>query len=238
MNSYLLLGIYILLVVSLAVLVFFYAEAYGSTGILLSNTCLTMIKNNLTTNCPTYEEILTLFPDSLNTKIAGEFAYENGYYHRAVSRYGDSFNYYRYSDLDGNYVDPPQSLAARIRTITIAPNDFIYKSLDRKITNTSITVGQNRYMDGCSHAILSANDWWWSLGDTISFMNHNCDPAFTNFNDTKTIYWDAVKHDITTSYKWKLDNWFKKAIDECGTKICLYEKNQAKQPGRAGILEE
>jgi len=33
-------------------------------GIVLSQSCLTMVKNNMTTNCPTYEQLEALFPDT------------------------------------------------------------------------------------------------------------------------------------------------------------------------------
>jgi hypothetical protein len=229
------LGIPILLLLLAVMPYTLYAEA--TTGIILGNTCITLIKYNLSTTCPTYEEILALFPDSLNTKIAGEFAYRDGYYHRQPGQYGDSFDYYRFTNLDGNYIDPPSSLARRIPTITIMPGDFIYKQKGTVLTDTSYTVGYGRYMEGCSSAIISADEWFWLLGDTVNWMQNGCKPQYTNFNATKTIRWQAVQHDITLSYKYKLDNWFKQAIKECGTKVCIYEKNQAAQPGRAGVKE-
>ena len=67
-------------------------------GITLSKTCQSMIKNNFTTNCPTYEEILTLFPDTTNQQVSGEFQYIDGIYQRGPTDFKNHFNFYTYSD--------------------------------------------------------------------------------------------------------------------------------------------
>src|SRR3990172_7744127 len=68
------------------------AEFYG---ISYDNTCKTMLKNNLTTTCPTYEDIITLFPDTSNKFVSGDFGYYNGLYQRLPTKLHNSFEYYR-----------------------------------------------------------------------------------------------------------------------------------------------
>src|SRR3990172_6828162 len=96
-----------------------YAENFGIT---LDNTCKTMIRNNISSNCPTYEDIITLFPDTSNQDVSGKFAYYNGVYQRGPEKLFDSFEYYRFWDRPILFVDPPMETSIRIKLITIRAN--------------------------------------------------------------------------------------------------------------------
>src|SRR3972149_5451488 len=64
-------------------------------GIGYDNTCKTLIKNNISSNCPSYEDIITLFPDTSNQDVSGKFSYYNGIYQRGPAKLLNSFEYYR-----------------------------------------------------------------------------------------------------------------------------------------------
>lgn len=205
-----------------------WAEQYG---IILDRTCIQLIKNNMSTICPTYEEIITLFPDTSNQYLSGYFGYDDGYFHRLSSPFGDNIHYYRFDAAERLYIDPPASLIPRLKIITITSHDFTYKIPNQIITNSSYMIGQSRYIDdSCGYAILQADNWITMTGDTIYTMSKSCANGASNFDDTKMIQWEGITHDITTSYKYRLDQWYKNSINKCGTKICLYENNQAAPP--------
>src|SRR3990167_8389804 len=91
-------------------------------GISYDNTCKTMIKNNVTSNCPTYEDIITLFPDTSNQDVSGKFGYYNGIYQRGPTKFHDSFEYYRFGDRPILFVDPPVETKSRVKLIEIKAN--------------------------------------------------------------------------------------------------------------------
>jgi len=106
-------------------------------GIQLSRTCLQLEKNNLTSNCPTYNDLTQL--DNTLPEISGNFTYSEGYWHRQQSNYKDHCNYYldKYPVLV--IVDPDGCWEryTGIRMITIqaiSPEKMIFKlKLDRAI---------------------------------------------------------------------------------------------------------
>jgi len=194
-----------------------------SIGVQLSQTCVSMIKANLETNCPTYEEIILLFPDTSDQRVSGQFVYED-YYKRAESPIKNEFRFYEYDKESRVFVDPAADIASRVKLIIIESRIDEYKLPNQVITEGSIDVGHQRYVNpGCYEAHLSATDWQFLLGDTMLYMKHDCDPSKTNFNSVKTKTWERVVHDIKTSYKYFLDNWYKAAIEKCGKRVCFYE---------------
>lgn len=210
-----------------------------SFGIVLSQTCRTMIQNNVTTDCPTYEELITLFPDTSNQRIIGEFGYKDGMYQRLSSQYKNSAGFYQLSsEINQNlmFIDPPAKLFPKLNLITISPSLDEYLLRNQGADNTydkidhTMTLGTGRYVESCRTASIDGNDWLFLVGDTIQYLKNECDPSSTNFNSTTTIQLYKIKHDITSSYKYKLDNWFKESIDRCGQKICFYGKNQTSPP--------
>lgn len=193
-------------------------------GVQLSKTCVVMIKNNLTTNCPTYEEILFLFPDTSDQRISGRFVFEGGYLHRAASDFENPIGFYRYQEDNHFWVNPPADISERIKLITIESRLDEYKIGNQVITNSSVQVGYKRWVsDDCRSVTLAATDWQVLLGDTVRYVGSDCHPEFTSFDSVKTKTWERVVHDITTSYKYQLDNWYRQAIEKCGQRICFYE---------------
>jgi len=206
----------------------------GSYGIVLSQGCRTNLKNNLTTTCPTYQEIMLLFPDTSEKKIIGDFGFKDGMYQRLHSNYKNPEGYYNsVSELskDLMIIDPPAKLWNRLNLIEIRPNLDDFRIRERGLDKSynaiehSLTLGFGRYVDSCRLAYVDSENWIFMVGDSINLINNKCDPAFTQFNGTKTTYFQKAVHDITTSYKYKLEQWIKQAVERCSTKNCNYEED-------------
>ena len=197
--------------------------SFSDQGIILSNSCKTMLKNNITTNCPTYEQILSVFPDTSNRRMSGDFNYIDGILQRAEPQYENHYDQYRYDTLNLMWIDPPGDVLDKISLITIAPDDFTYKIKGQVMTNNTLLVGDSRYINTkCHDATISAKLWLFLLGDTIQLMNHNCDRNYTNFDEVKKRIYEKTEHDITTSYKYKLDKWIKETKIRCKQKCFEY----------------
>lgn len=207
-----------------------YAENFG---IILDNTCITLLKNNVTTDCPTYEDIITLFPDTSDRKITGDFGYNHGLYQRLPTRLHDSFGYYQYRDSVVLFIDPPSEYRTHLNMIEIKANLQEYllpKHGSYNAANHSLTMGYGRFVDSCRTAYIDSGQWTYLVGDSINYLNQNCAEDSTTFVSKITTQLTKVKHDITTSYKYKLEAWQKQSLERCGSKICIYDKNQTAPP--------
>lgn len=210
--------------------------SYGlsSYGIVLDQSCLVLLKNNLTSDCPTYEEVNTVFPDTSNRYIIGEFGYKDGIYQRLPSKFSNSAGYYRYGNDNLIFIDPPAALYSSLNMITIRANldSYLIRGANPSYnpTDHSMTLGVGRYVESCHDAYLDSSNWLFLLGDTFQYMKNNCNKAFTNYNSTHTTYLDKVTHDIRTSYKYKLEQWTKESIERCGQTVCIYGKDQPSPP--------
>ena len=194
-----------------------YADMTDSFGIQLSQSCMTMIKNNITSACPTYEEILAIFPDTSNQLASGSFGYsDNGVYERQPSMMKKHYEFYRYDDTKRMWVDPPSDVLFRMRIITIEPSLTQYKTTQTTIDKQVLEIGHGRWNDlQCKGITMGAPDWIFLLGDTIQYFDHDCEPGYTNFDSTKDLYFKGQDYDLTTSYKYKLDRFIKDAKERC-----------------------
>ena len=203
-------------------------------GISLDQTCLTMLKNNVSSDCPTYEDIITLFPDTSNQKISGEFGYYDGLYQRGNEKLAHSFEYYRFASDTVLFIDPPSETATRIKLIQIKSslNEYLLRGEIKSYNaaNHTLTVGHGRYVDSCRVAYVDASQWSYLVGDTINYLSKGCADDSTTFNSKTTTQLLKVKHDITTSYKYKLEAWQRESLLKCGTKLCIYDKDQSAPP--------
>lgn len=180
-------------------------------GISLSNTCAVLLKNNITTTCPTYATLLALNLDA-SDKRSGVFSFHDGYYHRGNPMLRNDYKLY---DLSDNIIiiDPSTSMSKYIRTITITPNlDTYLLPNDMEKTNNTRIIHMNRYVEACSRAVISADNWLETLSDTIGYMQNGCTGVLKdttgNVTDAKTTT------DISTSAKWKHDKWVKEAKEK------------------------
>lgn len=203
-------------------------------GIYYDNTCKTMLRNNVTTVCPSYEDIITLFPDTSIQDVSGHFAYSDGLYQRQPTKWTNSIEYYRFSESPILFIDPPTKTKTLIKLIEIKANldEYLIRGANpsyNKIDHT-MTMGVGRFVDNCKVAYVDAKQWAEWIGDSMWYMNNGCKPEFTKMNSTKTTQLYKTEHDITTSYKYKLEAWQKEMINRCGHKVCIYESGQPTPP--------
>ena len=216
-------------------------------GITLSANCIKMLKNNITTSCPTYEELYYL--DSSIQNISGEFSFKDGFFQRLKPNMINSWNWY---DFDNNlriFVDPPSGMENKIKMIEIRPNFNTYiingekyqpqKYEDKNIEVTShtnktktITVKvetqkqgrilfHDRYVDDyCKNAMINSDKWLELLDDTIQHMRNNCDEGSTVFNNMEFIPATKTEFNMMESPSWQALQWFEEAQKKC-KELCL-----------------
>lgn len=191
-------------------------------GIMTSKKCQIMIKNNLTSDCPTTEQILELFPDTSPRHHVGDFKIINNIVQREpmISNIDNCWHYVSalaWTQSKTLWIDPPGCIIPFIKMITIESNfhEYPIDGVTSQVTNNTIIMGNERYVNlGCTESIINAADWPLLAGDTLQYMNHGCDPAFTNFDHIKKFYFEKSNQDISTSNKYKLDEFFKSAKEK------------------------
>jgi len=214
-------------------------------GVSLSKSCETMIKNNFTTNCPSYKQLVQL--DSSDTDISGKFTTDDdGFFHRGPELVLDSYKFYWNDEQIRIFVDPPGSMVDRIKMIEIRPNFDTYTipgdmvvpdKYELAISNKTETLGNltrvvnyefrnqtetygtviyhDRYIDKCKDAVINANNWKFLIGDTIHLMRNNCDRDFTAFEEREVTIPEKSVIDITTSPNWIYQQWLKHTEEFC-----------------------
>lgn len=164
-------------------------------GIELSRTCIAMAKTGIST-CPTYEDLIDL--DKSITSISGVFSMKDGWLHREVSNYKDSYKAYQFDDTIRIIVDPPHNEATRMKMITIVSNfnEFADRAFATKIIDNQRTLGKERIItDNCYNATISADNWKMLLPDTIFTFRNGCQEAEIS---------DFIKYDMP---KTEIDIW-------------------------------
>lgn len=196
-----------------------YPDNTKTVSIQLSQSCIAMIKANITTTCPSYEQLYLLgLDDSLPG--TGDFGYnKEGYFERGPSQYHDVHELYRFYD-NHVIVDPPAGVATRSNLIVIAPDIPPYVPLGEyeKVDHKRV-LEKDRYVDPqCEYATITSKNWSDLLADTIYYLRNDC--THTVF-DTRMIIEDHISSmDFTTSQKYKHDKWVAESIENCKTQLC------------------
>src|SRR3990167_6063061 len=140
-------------------------------GIALDRTCIALIKAEMKTDCPTYEELLLIYPDTSNKRVSGDFVFKDNILQRENQNYQNHFNTYVFETTPITWIDPPGDIRDKIRMIIISPSLPIYKtSGSMHKTDNTLVFGKDRYVDSrCYNAIISAEKWLMLLGDTIMY---------------------------------------------------------------------
>ena len=217
---------YLILLSIVALAILFIPQTDAATpqyGIALSRTCLSMISNGISSDCPTYQEINTLFPDTTNPDIAGKFKIIDGLYQRDTPPVKNPWRFYYYSIEPVLWVDPPSDARSRLIMITIESSLPEYKTGDesKKMDDYSISFQKDRWVDDkCHEAKVTAKTWVYLTGDTLNYLKHSCDKAFTSFDGTVKMEFLKSYQDISTSYKYKHDLWIKENLIKCKIKGC------------------
>jgi len=197
-------------------------------GVILSENCKTMIKNNWTTTCPTYEEINNVFPDTSNF-MSGKLKIIDGIFQRDTPLIEKHFNYYYNYDDNVFWVDPPLNTQNRIKVIEIKSNKLEYKIFDtitnqssRKITDDMTQyLGQFRYTDSlCKNSYIDSSHWKFLINDTKNFMLNNCNTNSTSLNIIKETILPKTEIIISDSPNWQYQQWLKESQKLCKT-LCF-----------------
>ncbi len=188
-------------------------SVHDHIGISISGVCMG------SDTCPTYEDILAVFPDTSNQNWSGDFKYIDGIYQRdhQINQY--HFEYYKSNNqYDVVWIDPPADIRKQIKMINIEVDLPAYKVLDSdKMIDGKVTWGHTRYVDtGCREATIEAYSWIYLTGDTMRYMQNNCDEEYTNFNSIL----DWKVHTKPTFWQ-QLQSMFAEALNLCGFKLCL-----------------
>ncbi len=177
-------------------------------GFSIDNTCKAFIKNNLTSNCPTFELLDSFYPGSPCDYID----------HSCIDYYKQvgGFHY---------LIDPPASVADRIKMIEIRYNfkefhiqgDGGYDDI-----NHTINYQVGRYLDGCKIAYIGSGDWLRYVGDTVYLLANNCDINYTYLGGFRSEPINQTEFDITDFKQWKLEQWIKESLERCKEKCFEY----------------
>lgn len=194
-----------------------YPRDNNVVSIQLSNTCITMLSNNITTTCPTYWELMYL---GLDTSLpgTGEFYYDdNEFYKRGASPYKkDVHELYIYDDYH-ILVDPPNEIASRSKLIIISPTLPVFVPLGgyEKVNNER-TLQKDRYVKECLTATITSENWQLLIADTINYMRTGCGQTVYADQFVERDYISSM--DRTTSQKFKYDTWLEEAKKKCKIK--------------------
>ncbi len=174
---------------------------FNIIGITLDNTCKIFIKNNFTSNCPTFELLNSFYPGSPCVTVA----------YSCISYYNQTGGFHY-------LIDPPSQVAERIKMIEIrySFNEFHIQGVggyDNE--NHTINYQVGRYLDGCKTAYIGADNWLRYTGDSIYLLLNGCDPAFTYLGGVRSVSINQTVHNIADSYKWQLDKWIKESREKC-----------------------
>lgn len=175
----------------------------------LSRTCLAQVKANLTTKCPTYQELEKF--DTTNKKISGKFEFDDfGFYHRGKPLYKN----YQLSYTPAKFplvvcVDCSDQIFRNSKTIFVEAFDYVFKNnKDNVIKNFTRYEYSSRSVKDCHEAMIAYSPFL--LNDTINFLNSGC--TKTEFNDTKSIYMTPKPIGDRMQYKeYQYQKWLKDA---------------------------
>ena len=169
-----------------------------------------------TSSCPTYEDLYTM--DSSITSISGEFSYHDGYFHREKTGYQDSYRAYDNDDTIRILVDPPQNEGIRIKMITIVPNLGYYAdtSFATTVIDGKRMLGNERIINNCYTAQISADNWKMLLPDTIFTFRNGCESA--EIEDVVEFDMPKTEIDIWTSPNVQYAEWLLKIKQTCKVK--------------------
>lgn len=167
-------------------------------GVKLSKTCITMIKNNYNSTCPTYKDIITL--DNSNTNISGKFTTDkDGFFHRGKAQVEASWRAYDFEDQLRIFIDPPSGMSERIKTITIHPNfdDYfvggdmsqneLYEWVDVEITKTFGNQNSTKTIQ-----VLNQTQDYGRVVYHDRFVDKNCRYAIINADKTNELLPDTI----------------------------------------------
>ena len=159
-------------------------------GIVLSQACINMEKNNITSDCITYDRLKNL--ENVNSLLSGVWV-NTPYPHKVYPTFKGVWNYY-----DGPpviLVDPPSDFMKRARILTIQSNSFTWQSPNDINNNTQLVRHVDRFIQSdCNEGIVSSD--YRFIRDTVLYMMSDCTKS--NYNDVKIIHRVEIPFDLNT----------------------------------------
>lgn len=214
------------------------SEATQKLAIDLSRSC------QASPNCPTYDDLKIY--DNSNVVISGKFIKDHyNKTKRECTKIEKSLAWYDTMVKNRTiiFVDPCYKESTYMHRITIVPQlDNYFLSSQMKVkevgndiksfkpTQNNRTVSHTRYVDdNCDHATITAKNWKVVLDDTIRYLLSGCNPDYTKIKTTTNIVQNLTKHDIATSSKWKLEQYYNYVKQKClsSRNICDTTNNKA-----------
>jgi myosin heavy subunit len=186
-------------------------------GVYLSDSCITMIKNNISSSCPTYEDLVNL--DTSSKAASGDFVKTDGFFHREKSKYQNSHRFYDSDDVFRIIIDPQSNEMTRMKTVEIRPNFDTYvletNMIEYDDINTYLIVYHDRYIEGCKKAVINADKWQMLLPDTIHHLRNECTLESTMYVEKELIPQEKTFQDITTSRDYLHKQWLSFVKEFC-----------------------
>ena len=184
-------------------------------GIELSANCIAMAKIG-SSSCPTYEDLLSL--DTSITEMSGEFSFYDGYFHRERSSYTDSYRAYDNDDTVRIIVDPPYNESTRMKMITISSNLGYYADTGyaTKLVDGKRIMGNERIINDCYTANISASNWKMLLPDTIFTFRNGCESS--DIEDTVSFTMPKTYMNPLTSPNMQYQHWVLEMKQLCKVK--------------------
>lgn len=182
-----------------------YSYAYNIIEVIPSQACMTLIKHNMTSGCPTIKELAKW--DNSNQHLSGKFiVLHNGQWVRQHPQVLNHWAWYKNQTVCVDCLLPLGS-PDEFKTIIIEPRDFTYILQGTTVTNNTLASFHSRYMPDCFTATIAYSPAL--LNDTINYMKSNC-TAKLLFHENSTI---NVPHstalDYKSAYVYTLANWLK-----------------------------
>ena len=189
-------------------------------NIVLSKSCLQLINNNMTTDCPTYTELRQQWDNTI-PHVSGEWVETEFDIKRESPKYKNYWNYYQaLPNWKIITVDPDAKIMDRGITITIMASDFIYhENIDSSnkspsYNNTGAVKFQwenVKYHDNCRKVMMAPD--MDLLAGIINNLWDNCDSQ-----EPTVIELLFEKMDSTTSQFYAYSSWLTDAMEKCKEK--------------------
>lgn len=188
-----------------------YAEQVNNAiGITFSKTYLTHLKINPDLH-PNYDDLIALNLDNSNRKITGDFIVKDGITQRENPIMQNHWRYYKYSTDYLIFVDPPSDMRDKLKMITLESNLNVYFDNSQMIKQDNVRkYNIDRWINKtCYQSTIGADDYLKLLADTVYLMRMNCDYSKSVFNHVQNITDTTTLQDISTSQKYKQEQWEK-----------------------------
>jgi len=198
-------------------------QSIHKIGIQLSQSCITLEKNHIKSNCLTYDKLKQF--DNSNSLLGGVWVNDT-WYHRLNAHVKNAYQFYNLKEYLV-MVDPDSSFTTGSKMIIVQSNNFAFMNPFQTVgSNHTATSTNNRYVSNCAEAqVISNIDL---IKDTIAYLENNC--TSTQYNTTKIIQTPYFAFDLHSTMIKSL-SWLHQFKNTTKfTQDCRYVKCDFKDP--------